>query len=123
MLKYIEYITEKAQTYHPFILAAKKGNASKVKEFIKSGVDINIKSAMEERTALMYASLDNFLIVVNALIGAGADVNLTDYENRTALMMASTSSIFDKIERQKNISSINFFDLDGRNIRFSSTIS
>jgi len=103
MLKYIEFITEeKKEKVHPFISAAKRGNATKIKEFIKSGVNINMQD-YDKRTALMLASLDGFLIVVNTLIDAGVNVNLTDYQNRTALMMAKTNSIINKILSVDNI--------------------
>ena len=88
MLKYIDFIAESIRTgirekVNPFLLAAKKGSSTKVKNFIKSGVDINVQDS-DKKTALMYAASEGFLMVVNSLIEAGADVNLTDSKNRTA---------------------------------------
>jgi len=107
MLKYIDFITETIRTdirekVNPFLLAAKKGSSTKVKNFIKSGVDINVQDS-DKKTALMYAASEGFLMVVNSLIEAGADVNLTDRKNRTALMMAGTTTIIDKILSVDNI--------------------
>lgn len=96
MLKYDEYIKEARNLRQPFLQAAVRGNNNKVKEFIKSGVDINMKDN-EGRTALMNAALNSFLMVVITLINAGADPNLQDKDGRTALMMTSTNKIFDKL--------------------------
>lgn len=99
MLKYNEYITEaKKSTEDPFIQAAKRGSNEKIKQFIKSGdVDINMKSKSDKRTALMWASINCFLLVIDTLLKAGADPNITDFENRTPLMAASTTKIIDKL--------------------------
>ena len=115
MLKYIEYITEvKKQSEHPFLLAAKRGSSVKIKDFIKSGVDVNMQDS-NKRTALMLASLEGFLVVVNLLINAGADVNLTDYTHRTALMMAKTNSITNKILSVDNVD-VNIQDDKGNTV-------
>lgn len=99
MLKYNEYITEaKKSTEDPFIQAAKRGSNDKIKQFIKSGdVDINMQSKSDKRTALMWASLNSFLLVVDTLLKAGADPNITDHDNRSPLMAASTPKIIDKL--------------------------
>lgn len=132
MLKYVEYINEaKKEVKYPFIQAATRGNNNKVKEFIKSGVDINMKDT-DDKTALMYAVKSNLLFVVNTLIDAGADPNIQDREGRTALMMASTNKIFNKLldagadVNIKNINGDNFLvvkldyfgNLDDQKIRF-----
>lgn len=97
MKNYNEYITEaKKSTEHPFIQAAKNGNLSTVKTYIKEGkVDINMKNEKEKRTALMYASMEKFLLVVDTLLQAGANPNLGDFDNRTALMMSATMKTVD----------------------------
>lgn len=99
MLKYNEYITEaKKSTEDPLILAAKRGSNEKVKQLINSGdFDINLRNKNEKRTALMWASIESFLLVVDTLLKAGADPNITDFENRTPLMGASTTKIIDKL--------------------------
>lgn len=99
MLKYNEYITEASKsTDDPFIQSAKRGSNEKIKQFIKSGkIDINMRSKSDNRTALMFASLNNFLMVVDTLLKAGADPNICDSYNRTPLMAASTTKIIDKL--------------------------
>jgi len=101
MKKYNEYITEaKKSTEHPFIQAAKNGNLSTIKTYIKDGkVDINMKNEKEKRTALMYASMEKFLLVVDVLLQAGVNPNLGDFDNRTALMMSATMKNVDLLLR------------------------
>jgi ankyrin repeat protein len=112
MLRYIEYIKEARDLRHPFIQAAVSGNNNKVKEFIKSGIDINMKDK-DGRTALMNAVMNNFLMVVITLIDAGANPNLQDKDGRTALMMASTNKIMDKLFEAG--ADVNIKNLDGNN--------
>jgi ankyrin repeat protein len=45
----------------------------------------------------MYAALHSCLITVNILVDSGANLNLQDNDGRTALMMASTNKIIDKL--------------------------
>ena len=101
-MKYIKYFELKKATTHPFIQSAKRGSNAKVQEYIKSGADINIRDT-NGRTALMWACLNNFLMVVKTLIDAGADINMIDYEGRTVLMMASTMKIYDLLFSVNNI--------------------
>ena len=96
MLNYSQYIKESKILSHPFIQAASKGSNNKVKEYIKFGVDIDMRDG-EGRTALMNASYNKFLMVVDTLLQAGADPNLQDKNSRTALMMSSTVKIIDKL--------------------------
>lgn len=99
MLKYTEYITEaKKSTENPFIQSAKRGSNEKIKQFIKTGkIDINMQSKQDKRTALMWATMNSFLMVVDTLLKAGADQNIGDHDNRTPLMGASTTKIIDKL--------------------------
>jgi ankyrin repeat protein len=115
MLKYNEYITEaKKSTEDPFIQAAKRGSNEKIKQFIKSGdVDINKQSKFDKRTALMWASLNSFLLVVDTLLKAGADPNIADKDNRSPLMAASTPKIIDKLlEYNADVNIKNFMNGD-----------
>lgn len=98
MLKYNQYITEarKASPMPTFIAAAKNGSNSKVKQLIKSGIDINIKDS-DGRTALMLACDSNYLMVVITLIDSGANVNEKDRLGSTALYFANTQKIIDKL--------------------------
>ena len=96
MKKYVEFITEKRDVRPEFIQAAARGNNNTLTKSIKNGVDINMKDN-DGKTALMMASLNDFLLVVNTLVVNNANVNLQDNYSRTALMMASTKKIFNKI--------------------------
>jgi hypothetical protein len=101
MLKYNDYIKEVRNLgqflpIYTFIQAANRGNNNKVKELIKSGININAKDK-NGKTALMQATINSFLMVVITLLDAGADPNLQNNDGRTALMMASTNKIIDKL--------------------------
>jgi ankyrin repeat protein len=95
-MKYIKTF-EKVSKDDPFLAAAKRGSASTIQKMIKDGYDKNIKDKQSGRTALMLATLNRYIAVMNVLIDAGADVNIQDKEGRTALVMSST---------QKSISSL-----------------
>jgi len=93
-MKYIKTFEAKKSTEEPLIQAAKRGSVTKVKELLKSGVDINIRSKNDRRTALMNATLNSYLAVVMLLVESPkVDVNLVDMDGRTALMMSSTKKI------------------------------
>lgn len=105
MLKYNEYITErigvkkivKKIDKNELIEASKRGSANKVKELLKKGeYDIN-EQDKEGKTALMWATLNRFISVVDVLIDAKADTNIKDNFSRTALMMATTMKVIDKL--------------------------
>jgi len=90
-MKHIKKFEANKNKEHPFLQAAKNGSSSKVKYFIKKGVDVNMVD-IEGRTALMLASWNSYLIIVKLLVDS-ADVNMVNIEGRTALMMASTPKI------------------------------
>ena len=97
-MKYLKKYEARRATEEPFIQSSKRGSSNAVKKFIKQGVDINMRSNTgDNRTALMWASLDSFLMVVDILIKSDADVNLVDKDGRNALMMSSTKSIIKKL--------------------------
>ena len=92
-MKYIR-LFEKSIKEPAFISAAKRGNTNSVKQYIKDGIDINMKD-YDGKTALMHAI--KFPFVVDVLLEEHADVNATDKNKMTALMMASTLTIINKL--------------------------
>ena len=115
-MKYIKTFEGKKSNEDPFIQAAKRGSNSVVLKYIKNKQNINIKSKIDGKTALMNAAINNFLIVVDTLIKAGADVNLQDPGGRTALMMASTNKIIDLL--LKSGADVNILNNDNQTIIF-----
>jgi len=87
-MKYIKTF-EKVSTEDSFLAASKRGSASTIQKMIKDGYDINTKDS-RGRTALMLATLNRYIAVMDVLIKAGAKVNIGDFEGRTALIMSST---------------------------------
>jgi ankyrin repeat protein len=67
--------------------AARKGESEKVRDLLKSGVDVNAKNEAGY-TALMFAAMLGHAGVVDSLIEAGADVNAKNKQQATALMGA-----------------------------------
>lgn len=56
-MKYIKLFEEKIVAQHPFIQASKKGSTNKIKEFIKNGIDVDMRDTVYDRTALMNACI------------------------------------------------------------------
>lgn len=99
MLRYNEFINEARNNTKiksdPLIESAKKGSSSVVKNLIKNGHNLNVTDDDYNRTALMYACLNSYLMIVKFLVDAEANVNMQDYKGRTALMMCKTPKIYD----------------------------
>lgn len=95
-MKYIKLfeISAKSQE-NDLIRASKRGSSKTVEDICKKNPNIINDADNKLRTPLMWASLNNFLMVVKILIKYNADVNLRDLDGRTALMMASTPKIID----------------------------
>lgn len=91
-------ITEAAKNYKDpeIVSATKRGSNNKVKLLIKNGVDINATDIIG-RTSLSWAVEKKFIVIVETLINAGADVNMISVQGITALMHASTVKIFNKL--------------------------
>src|SRR5688572_14109863 len=87
----------------PLLAAARSGSVPSVRLLLARGVDVNAAETYQKTTALMWASAEGHIEVVDLLIEAGADVNrqahitsLTDRNNAdhptggfTALMFAA----------------------------------
>ena len=71
-----------------FRKAAQEGNATKVENLIKQGVDVNAVSSGLGQTALMQAVLNGHDKVVSILINNKADVNKTDTNGNSPLIYA-----------------------------------
>ena len=77
---------------HKLIYYAEQGHLAKVRELLAQGEDINQRSWHFHNTALMLASQNGHIEVVNLLLEKGADPSLSnDTVNITALGFAITS--------------------------------
>ena len=74
--------------FGPLQWAAWKGHAAILERLIKAGVDINDNQGGEGETALILASRDGHVDVVDFLLSQGADTETTDMEKNTALIVA-----------------------------------
>jgi len=84
--RHAEPIKKKSKTFGE---AAKDGDVSAIRHFIKQGADINAPDK-DGHTPLMKASMWGQLAAMDALLGAGADVSLkTERYGLTALMLAA----------------------------------
>lgn len=77
----------------PLILAAKNSQLLSMENLVKAGCNVNIQNS-EGCAALHYCS--HKAMGVNILLAAGADVNVTDSDNITPLLMAATEG-FDHV--------------------------
>ena len=69
-----------------FVKAVKSGNVSKIKECVKLGVDVNYADGADGCTALIDASKRGKKPeVIKTLLEAGADKNIKDDDEYTAL--------------------------------------
>jgi len=64
------------------------------KKIIEKGADVNQKDK-DGNTALIYASKNEYIDIVNALLEKGADVNQKDKDGNTALIYASSYGYID----------------------------
>jgi ankyrin repeat protein len=78
-------------------IAAREGRLLNVKELIKKGAEIDSRSDSGQ-TALMGATKNCSIAVVNYLIEQGANINARDFSGRTALIHASNSSCFPVVQ-------------------------
>lgn len=80
----------KPEQLTPLMQAVCNGIASRVKELLSSGADVNAASPLTGRTPLMVAADWLQPDVIKELLAGGADVNRRDNVGNTALMYAQT---------------------------------
>ena len=104
-MKYIKTfeIKKELTICEELINAAKRGSGS-IKNILKNPkADVNCTlpgkgyTSPDQKTPLMHAVFGSYIMAVDTLLKAGANPNLVDFENRTALMMSSTMKIVDKL--------------------------
>ena len=78
-----------------FIKVASIGDINQLQKYIDDGADVNFQEDDEQNTALHVASTNGHLNIVNALINAGANVNLTNSDNETPLFIAVANDHLD----------------------------
>ena len=93
----------------PFAHAVSQGHTEMVTLFIEQGEDINQMYGRENITALMIAAANNYASIVRLLLKKGANPNLKQHQNLSALDYANAmghsdiSDIIDKNTKQKDI--------------------
>lgn len=95
-MKHIKTFETLNKKEYNIILSARRGSLSGVDKALKTGDDINTKDQFD-RTPLMVSVLNRYISVVEYLIKQGANVNLQDKDGRTSLMMASTMRIINAL--------------------------
>ena len=83
----------------PIQWAAKEGHAAVLERLVRSGVSVNDNQGREGETALMIASEEGHVDVVDCLLSLGADVNTVNWMGETALMWASSGERVDVVDR------------------------
>ena len=80
-----------------FIDYAIEGDLKKIKEYIVNGIDINVTNECGGGvTALMMASSNCYLEIVKYLVENGANIELVDENNYSALLYASIEGELDR---------------------------
>ena len=81
---------------HPLISAILGGHVDVVTLLIEAGIDVNTRSG--NASALGLAAANGHLLIVEALLGAGALTGFDDYLGHTALMIASAEGYIDVVQ-------------------------
>ncbi len=76
--------------------AVEEGEIRSVRSCLAKGADVNARAA-KQRTALMIASYEDWVDIVQILIDAGADLDAVDTYEKTALMIASSHGYVDVV--------------------------
>jgi ankyrin repeat protein len=83
--------------------AAERGDIKKVKSLISDGVDIEVRRKPDERTAIMIAAENGDQQIIQLLVEAGAEVDVTDSVGKTALMLAANNGHLETVKLLMNI--------------------
>jgi ankyrin repeat protein len=87
------------QGYTPLMLAIIAQNMDLVRLILSQpNVNVNIKTHLEQKTALMLASAHGSTGIVQALLQSGAIVDEVDADGKTALMYAAQNQIFSTVQ-------------------------
>ena len=96
-LEYLEKLTRELvdiEVTAMFLYTVESGDLFDVMAMLESGrVNVNAKSSINGRTALMLASEAGHFEVVKYLVENGANANLKDNDGKTALDFAETDEI------------------------------
>ncbi|TMW65714.1 hypothetical protein Poli38472_008356 [Pythium oligandrum] len=74
---------------HPIHWACSTGNLAALKAFVRLGVDINTADATKQRTPLLIAAQNGFPLLVMYCVKQGADINLVDIDQDSAIHWAA----------------------------------
>lgn len=72
-----------------FLKLCKSGSPEEISEYVNAGVNVNIRSAKNSATPLMFAVQDNNCEAVKILLEANSDINAQDARGYTALILAA----------------------------------
>lgn len=89
MLQWIDQQKKRLDDEEELRDASLKGDIKKVEELLKKSININSQDKTDHNTALINAALDNKSDIAMLLVKSGADVNIRNGVNATALFFAS----------------------------------
>lgn len=78
--------------------AAADGSQKRVRELLKTKVDVNSAGSLSKQTALHRAASKGNTHILPLLINAGADINLLEKDNNNARQLALNENYFDAAE-------------------------
>ena len=78
----------------PLCQAIRKNEATNVKALIAAGMDVNKRNFLSNQTPLILAAQYGNKEIINTLIAAGADLQVSDIQKKTALDYAKTNGHF-----------------------------
>jgi uncharacterized protein len=114
-----EFNISQAEKNQSLIYAVKHGYTEIVALLINAQGDVNCQVLPHFMTPLMFACSGNHSLICQILIDNGADINLLNDDETSALMIASHKGYVNIVEMLlKNNAQVNHQDLDGDNALF-----